>query len=78
MSSTYRFRYKKFLFTKCIVAIGHKWNKDSDRMDVYHENGSITSIAEWRKYTLFLGTDWVLFTKKRMEKEAGQTISLNV
>ena len=76
--NSYKFKFKKTLFTKTIKAVGHRWDKESDRMDVYHENGSITSIAEWRKYTLYLGTDWVLFTKKQMEKESGQKIDLAV
>lgn len=56
--------------------MGHKYHPDLNRMDVYHEDGSITSIANWGKYDLRLGNDWVLFTKKQMEKESGQKIDL--
>lgn len=47
-------------------------------MDVYHVDGSITSISQWSKYDLRLGTDWVSFTKKSMEKESGQQVQLAV
>lgn len=57
MTDTYRFRYKRRFFTKTIVASGHRWHQESDRMDVYHKDGSITSIAEWKKHTLYLGTE---------------------
>lgn len=72
------FSYKKRFFTKRIKAIGHKWDQNSDRMDVYHLDGSITSIAEWKHYDLYLDKDWVSFTKKQMEKEARQKIDLEV
>lgn len=58
--------------------MGHQYQKDIDRMDAYHTDGSITSIAKWSKYDLHLGTDWVLFTKKQMEKESGQDIKLKI
>lgn len=74
----YNFKYKKFLMWRTIKAIGHRYDHDHKRMDVYHVNGAITSIPEWEKYTLYLGTDWVLFTKKQMEREAGQKIDLAV
>jgi hypothetical protein len=78
MAKYYAFRYKKKFFSKVIKAVGHRWDKDSDRMDVYHLNGSITSIAKWSTYNLYLGTDWVLFTKNAMEKESGQNVKLAV
>lgn len=78
MTICYKFRYKKTWLTRTIVAIGHRWDKESDRMDVYHQTGAITSIAEWRKYTLYLGTDWVAFTKTQLEKESGQNVKLAV
>jgi len=74
----YCFKYKRKFFKKTIIAVGHKYLSEMDRMDVYHENGSITSIPKWHECYLFLETDWVLFTKKQMEKESGQQINLNV
>lgn len=73
---SYKFNYRKRLFWKSIKASGHKYYQDVNRMDIYHTDGSITSLAEWAKYDLFLGTDWVLFTKKQMEKESGQEVKL--
>ena len=48
------------------------------RMVLYFPNGSLKTIALWENCELELGTDWVLFTKNRMEKESGQDIKLNV
>lgn len=76
--SCYKFKYKRFFLFRTIKAVGHRYDRDLQRMDVYHANGAITSIPAWHKYTLFLGVDWVLFTKKQMEKEAGQKINLEV
>jgi hypothetical protein len=75
---SYKFKYRKSWFFKSISAIGHRYDKEIDRMDVYHENGSITSLSKWSNYDLFLGVDWVLFTKEQMEKESGQDIKLKV
>lgn len=74
----YQFKYKKGLFWRSIEACGHKLNETLNRMDIYHKNGSITSICEWSKCDVKLGTDWVLSTRKQMEKESGQDIKLNV
>lgn len=76
MSDTYKFTFKRRFFKKSIKAKGHRYDREIDRMDVYHEDGSITSIARWSQCTLYLGIDWVLFTKKQMEKEAGQPVNL--
>lgn len=75
---TYSFKYKKTagLFWKKIKATGHRFDKDIDRMDVFHENGAISSIGQWSKYDLELGADWVLYTKEQMEKESGQQVKL--
>jgi hypothetical protein len=74
----YFFQYRRFFFKKKIKAIGHKFLPEHNRMDVFHEDGSITSIPRWNQCYLYLGTDWVLYTKKQMEKESGQQITLNV
>ena len=49
-----------------------------DRMIVYFADGSLKAIRGWSECELELGTDWVLFTKREMEKKAGQPIQLNV
>lgn len=78
MSKNYSFKFKKRFFWKTVKAIGHRYEKEIDRMDVYLEKGEIFSISQWSKYDLFLGIDWVLFTKTQMENESGQKIDLSV
>lgn len=78
MNNLYKFKYKKRLFWSSVKAAGHQYDKDSDRMDIYHADGTITSLAHWSKYDLRLGKDWVEATKAQMEKEAGQPIKMNV
>jgi hypothetical protein len=75
---TYRFRYTKGFLWRSLLAIGHKLDEQLDRMDVFHEDGSITSISRWSTCDLKLGTDWVLSTKDAMEKEACTEVKLNV
>ena len=74
--NTYKFKFKKGFFWKVIKSVGHNLHQDLDRMDVFEEDGSIYSISSWSKYDLFLGIDWVLFTKKKMEKDSGHQISI--
>ena len=73
---TYKFSYRKRYFWKKIIAVGHNYLPESNRMDIYQKDGSIFSIGEWSKCDLKLGTDFVLFTKKQMEEESGQEIKL--
>ena len=63
----YYFQYKRYFFKNKIKAIGHKFHPEYNRMDVFHEDGSITSIPKWDQCHLYLGTDWVLHTTKQME-----------
>jgi hypothetical protein len=74
---SYKFTYKKLL-KHTLTAVGHRYDPTFDKMEVYHQDQSITIIAEWRKCELSLSKDWVQFTKSQMEKESGQTIKLNV
>jgi hypothetical protein len=76
--NSYKFKYKKGWFYKTIQASGHKYYQDLNRMDIFHIDGSITSIGEWDKCDLKLGQDWLLFTKKDMEKQSGQKIDLTI
>ena len=73
---TYIFKYKKGWFWRSAKVVGHRLDQSNNRMDLFFENGSIKSIGQWDKYDLFLGTDWVLFTKNQMEDESGQDIKL--
>ena len=74
----YKVRFKKGMFWKSVVAMGHKLDKELDRMDIYLKDGSILSVAGWSRYDMNLGLDWVLSTRKRMEQESGQDIKLNI
>lgn len=76
--NTYKFKYRKNLFWKTETVIGHGLNLEANRMDLYFEDGSILSIGKWSEHDVRLGTDWVLFTKNNMEKEAGRDIKLSV
>ena len=49
-----------------------------DKMVLYFPNGALKTVADWANCELKLDVDWVLFTKKRMEKESGQDIKLSV
>lgn len=76
----YIFKFKKqsSLFWKKIRAIGHMTHPESNRMDVFLEDGSIYSIGSWDKFDLSLGLDFITQQKRDMEREAGTTIPLNV
>jgi hypothetical protein len=52
--------------------------QNRDRMILYFKDGSLKTIASWSDCELRLGTDWVLFTKNRMERESGQDVKLAV
>ena len=58
--------------------IGHRYEKDQNKMVFFYKNGSVKEVAEWLSCEIHLGTDWVLWTKNSMEKEANQAIKLNV
>lgn len=75
---TYIFKFKRWFIWKKVKVIGHRTDKDLNRMDLYLPDGSIYSIPEWSKCSLYLGKDWLLFTKNQMEKESGQPIKLAV
>jgi hypothetical protein len=75
---TYKIFYRKRFFWKRILVVGHRLDKELNRMDFYIPDGSIMSLTKWDRYDMKLGIDWVLFTKKQMEKESGQQIPLNV
>jgi len=49
-----------------------------DKMVLYFPSGALKTIALWENCELKLDTDWVLFTKRRMERESGQDIKLSV
>jgi len=53
-------------------------SQNRDRMVLYFKNGALRTISDWFGCELKLETDWVLFTKNKMEKESGQDVKLAV
>jgi hypothetical protein len=49
-----------------------------DKMVIYLPSGALRVIADWQNCELKLDTDWVLFTKRRMEQESGHDVKLAV
>jgi len=67
---TYKFKYKRNFFYKTLKnAIGHNYDVNSDRMDVYFDD-KIISLPKWSECTLILGQDFILKQKKDIEKES--------
>lgn len=84
MNFSYIFSYKRRLFwdffslTKKYKVIGHSLDKESNKMIIYFEDGSLKEIVQWNNCEICLKTDWVLAMKKKMENDIGNNISLNV
>lgn len=75
---TYKFKWRRILFQHTRKVIGHKYAVELDKMILYAEDGSIEEISHWKDCSARLGVDWVLATKKNVEKEVGQPVSLKV
>ncbi len=76
---TYKFNYKRkgwFYHTEKVV--GHNYMEKQNKMVLYYEDGSIREIKEWNKCECKLGTDWVLAVQKKMEKDTGTPVPVNV
>ena len=74
----YKFCFRKNFFWKKYIVIGHKYEEKQDKMVIFFEDGGFQEICEWHKCELKLGSDWVLTTKKRMEKESGIDVKLDI
>ena len=75
----YTFKYKRHFFYKSLKSVvGHHHHASTDRMDVHFQNGSILSIPIWSKCYLKLGSDFFIFQKKELEKQAGQQIHTQI
>jgi hypothetical protein len=75
----YEVKYRKsgaWIWKKEICK-GHVLNQELNRMDLHLKRGGIVSITKWSEYDLRLGADWLLATKKQLEKEASQNINLD-
>ena len=72
----YKFKYKKekSWFYCTLVAKGHGWNKESNRMDVFLHDGGVVSIP-WADKVLWLGKDFDKSQKDEAEREAGQKLN---
>lgn len=78
---SYVFKYQRIgrhFLEKIKDCVGHRYDQGQDKMVVYFKDGSLREIVRWKDCGIYLGTDWVLFTKKNMEKESGQPVKLTV
>ena len=75
---TYLFKWRRCFFWRSRRVSGHHYAPEQNKMVLYKPDGSIEEIVNWEKCAGRLGTDWVLFTKRQMEKQAGTNIQLNV
>ena len=75
----YVFKYRritsKFKKWNTVKIIGHQWDKTQNKMLIYYPDGGIEEIARWTDCECKLGQEWVLFTKSKMSKEAGLSLS---
>lgn len=68
----YKFKYRRnFFWYTTHEVIGHRYDTSQDKMILYFENGSVKEIKKWKDCELSLGVDWVLASKKMIEKETG-------
>jgi hypothetical protein len=72
MNETYIFKFKKRVFWKSIRVMGHKFDKDQNKMLLFLPNGGLREIANWAQCECKLDIDWVLITKQQIKEEAGQ------
>lgn len=67
----YIFKYKRrFVYKKIKEVIGHSYDIDTDRMDVFKKD-MVISIPKWSECQLELGSDFLLFEKQNINAEAG-------
>lgn len=75
-SYTFSWRYKFWWHKERVM--GHRYEKDQNKMIIYFEDGSLREIKNWSDCEVKLGLDWVAWVKKDMEKKSGQSVPLNV
>lgn len=67
----YKFKYKRRFFFKTIKnVIGHNFDLDSNRMDIFLDH-KIISIPKWSECEMVLGSDFLLKQKEDIKKESG-------
>jgi len=69
LGESYVVEYRKRFFWKKVIVRGHGLDKTIDRMDLYTLDGGILSLANWSKYDMRLGNDWVVFTERNKIKQ---------
>lgn len=70
----YEFKWKRFFFWNKRTVVGHRWEKDQNKIVLFYEDGSLEEIKNWSKCIAKLGPDWAAAQKKAMELQAGTTI----
>lgn len=69
----YKITFKRLGFfskKQSVIVKGHNYDATTDKLVLFFPNGTIREVARWKDCEVFLGEDWVLATKKEMEKEA--------
>lgn len=66
------------MFWRQRLVIGYRLLTESDRMVIFFEDGSIEELAKWSDCHSKLGIDWVLAMKKKMERDSGASIPVDV
>lgn len=74
----YVFKWKRRFSWWTAYVAGHQYDNAQNKMILYFPDGSIREIKDWTSCEVKLGKDWVLAVKTKMEREAGQSIPLNV
>ena len=71
---SYLFKWKRRLFFHTKKVVGHRYEKEQDKMVLFFENGGIREIKLWTQCENVLGSDWALIMKKQMEQQSGVSI----
>lgn len=74
----YKFKFRRKWFWKTLDVVGHKYDEKQDKMIIYLKKGGLQEIKNWKNCEVKLGMDWMLETKKEMEKTVGQNIPMDV
>jgi hypothetical protein len=77
MVYSFKFKSRYWPFWKTIKVVGHHYDKQTDRIDLFLANNKgIYSVGNWSSYKLLLGKDWMEAQKAAMEEETGQPIPM--
>jgi hypothetical protein len=75
---SYKFKVKAWWGWKTYRVTGHRYDDAQGKMVLYFQDGGVRELAGWTKRECRLGTDWVLFVQKEMNKESGTQVQLEV